>query len=251
MSQINRIWILAGQSHMSGSNNTVNEIPSRLQNKYLHNNRGWDGTTFKVYNSANDNISLPLAANNNGHIAYGMTDVASYLGNDVYVLHYAHGGKFLGEIPTQTDFNPVSTGELYDDMVSHITSIKAWMDARDKEYIFEGVIWWQGQADSTSSTWATYYADNLTLLYDGLVTETGNANLKFYQDYIQVPPGASYTHWAGLNTRKTSFTAADPTNRKVYTPNFTDWQSDNVHPSVSEYYRCFQDDLLPLIKADL
>jgi len=251
MSQINRIWILAGQSHMSGQGNTITDIPVKYKSKYLHNNRGWDGATFRVYNSDNDDISLPVSPNNSGHVAYGMTDVGDFLGSDVYVFHYAEGGRFLGEIPAQDDFNPVSVGELYDDMVSHITAIKAWMDARGKEYIFEGVMWWQGQADSTSSTWATYYADNLTLLYDGLVTETGNANLKFYQDYIEVPPGATYTHYAGLNTRKTSFTAVDATDRKVYSSNFTEWQPDNVHPTVAEYYRVWQNIQLPLIKADL
>lgn len=251
MATTNKIWIMAGQSHMSGIANTNSDLPAKYKSKYLHNARGWDGTTFKVYNSDLDNISIPVAANNRGHLAYYMTDVADFLNEDVYVLHFAIGGVALHEITSQQDYSPNSVGEYYDNVITHINAIKTWMDARDKAYSFEGVIWWQGQYDAGFESLSDFYQTNLQGVYDGWATATGNANLKFYQDNIVNAPSATYVAKATCNGKKLDFTNVDNANRKVYTPNFETWHTDNVHPNVLAMHTDFTNNLLPFIKADL
>jgi len=251
MSSINKIWLLMGQSHMSGVSGTIGNLPTNYKSKYLHNARAWDGSKFVVLNSDLDNSSIPTAPSTRGNLSYAMTDVGNYLNEDVYLMNFSIGGTYLAEVAGQDDFSFDSVGEYYDNIVTEINAIKSWMAARDKAYIFEGIIWWQGQADATSSTYATFYGANLTAFYDGLVTETGNANLKLYQDYIQNAPATNYVHYVGLNNTKTTFTAADSTNRKVYYPNFQTWNADNVHPSVTAMYLDWNNNILPFIKADL
>ena len=249
MSQVNKIWLFMGQSHMAAQSNTVSLIPDKYRNKYLHNTRGWNGTEFVVYNSDNDNMFLGTGLSQKASIAYGALDIANHLGDDIYILQYAQGGVPLYN--TANSFNVDVLGSHFDAIKGHIAGVKSWMDSRNKSYSFEGVVWWQGQADSSSQAAGEIYQANITNLYNSLVTETGNVNLKFYQDNIVSAPSATYAAKEYTNASKLAFTNLDTANRRLYTPDFQTWNADNVHPSGDAYFKDWDDNLLNIIKADL
>lgn len=244
MSKVNRIWLTLGQSLMSGQGNTNSLLPATYKSKYLHNARNWQVGGFQVLNSDLDNCSNPTAANNRGAMIYFMGDYADAIDADVYILNYSQGAVGLALDAGAVDFNPASVAEFYDGILADIVSVKAWMTARGKSYVFEGAIWWQGQEDSLYGSKSSAYLTNLNNFFGGIITASGNANFKIIQDYVEDCPNTVYSFKTTVNTAKDSFTALDSTNRYVYQPNYVTYY-DGTHPVITEYLRTWTDFVLP------
>ena len=236
MSQMNRIYILAGQSWADGQPNNLSGLPVEYNGVYLHTNRIWGGTNFEPIYSTDNNNQYPVARRTGGgSIEFKFKDIADYLGSDVYILKVAQGSTRLEFDVTRTDWNVASVGELYDNLVTEIAAVEAWMTARGKSFEWAGVIWLQGEGDSVSESAALAYQTNLQNFYDGLCVAT-STTLKFWQYNIIMPPSENREFLTTINSKKADFTALDTTNRKLYTPIITGWNADDIHPSLPTGY---------------
>lgn len=244
MAQTNEIWLFMGQSFMAGQGTAIGDVPDKYKSKYLHNLRVWQTDKFEVINSDLDNISYPTAANTRSCPVYWVTDYANIIGNDVYVLNYSQGAVGLALDGGATDFNTASVAEFYDGIIAEIALIKTWMDDRGKAYTFKGIVWWQGQEDALTGGKSGAYETNINNFFDGIVTATGNANLKIIQDLIEDASVATYAFKGNVNTAKTNFTNDDTANRSLYQPNWTE-DRDGTHPTFNEYLRVLYADVLP------
>lgn len=249
MSYPNRIYILAGQSWMKGQFNGVNDIPAPYKDVYQLNSRIWTGSNFVAINSSLNNNQY-IYQDNGASMEMFMTDIAKSLNNDIYILKLAKGGAGLALDIAEEDWNVGSTEELYDTLVTMISGAKTWMTDRGKSYVFKGIVWWQGEEDSIWETKADDYGTNLGGFYNNLCLEIGYT-VPIYQYNVQEPPSGNRDYRATVNDFKASFTAADTENRKLFDADVTSWNPDNIHPTLAEYKRMFDEEVKPLIIADL
>lgn len=252
MAQLNRLWILAGQSWMAGTSGSLSDLQVGYKDEYLLNTRIWNTDKFEPLYSPDNNNQYPLTTKNSGvGCEFYMKDIADSLGSDVYILKYAVGGTRLEQDAGREDWNVNSVGELYDDLVAEIALVETWMTDRGKTFKWEGVVWWQGEGDSNTLSGANAYGTNVTDLYNSLNTVTGET-LKFYQYNIEaIPLGTNRPYLATVNAGKASFTSGSPSNRKLYDTNVTVWQPDDIHPSITDVKRIWDEEQKPLIIADI
>lgn len=236
MSQINRIYILAGQSWGDGQTNNLTTLPVEYSGVRMHSNRIWGGTNFEPIYSTDNNNQFPVARRTNGgSVEFKIQDISEYLGSDVYILKYAQGSTRLEFDAARVDWNTASVGELYDGLVTEIGLVETWMAARGKSFEWAGVIWYQGEGDCVPESAALAYQTNLQSLYDGLCTAT-STTLKFWQYNIILPPSGNREFLTTVNAAKAAFTAIDTTNRKLFTPIIISWNADDIHPSLPVGY---------------
>lgn len=251
MSYPNRIYILAGQSWISGQVDGIDDLQAQYKNVWQLNSKIFNGTTFEACYSGTNNNQHPATAQANGcSIEMYFTDFATELGNDVYMLKYALGSTRLEQDAGRTDWNVNSTGEMYDGLVADIASVKTWMSDRGKSYVFKGILWWQGAGDSVVESASLDYLTNLNAWYSGVCTAIGY-NVPIYQYNVETPPSGNRDYKDNVNSAKSTFTSSDTSLRKLFDCNVTSWQADNIHPTLAEYLRIWQDIQLPLIRQDL
>jgi hypothetical protein len=253
VSQKNRIYILAGQSWGNGQTGNLSTLPAEYTARYMHTNRIWGGTDFEPIYSTDNNNQFPIAnRTNGGSIEFKMEDIADATGNDIYILKYSQGSTRLELDGARTDWNVSSVGELYDNLVSEIASVEAWMTARGKSFEWAGLIWWQGEGDTVPLSAANAYQTNLQNLYDGLCTAT-STTLKIWQYNIVLPPSGNREYLTTVNAAKAAFTALDTANRRLFTPIVTSWNADDIHPSMPTGYftECWDNFQRDLIITDL
>jgi len=252
MAQVNKIWLSMGQSWSAGQTDGILDLQAEYTGLQINTRILKDGVNFSCIDSTLNNNQFPLAYKNNGcSIEFYFKDIADLLGRDVYIVKCAKGGAGLAQDAGIVDWNVASVAELYDEAIAAIQNAKTWMDNRGKSYIFEGLIWWQGEQDSKTLVDANAYQTNLTNLFNDIVTETGNANLKIYQYDIIDPPSLGRPYKAEVNSGKLAFTNLDTNNRRLFTPTVIDWNIDDKHPSVDGYLKIWDDYQKPLIIADL
>tara|TARA_R110000765_G_scaffold319453_1_gene411556 strand:- start:146 stop:901 length:756 start_codon:yes stop_codon:yes gene_type:complete len=251
MATVNKIWIQIGQSWNNGQGGNLHLLQTAYD-KRMVNVRIMTDNGFKCINPPDNNNQYPTANQNDGvSIEFYFQDIAEHLGEDVYLVKYAQGSTRLQFDNTRTDWNVASVGELYDGTITAINDAITWMNTRGKQYSFEGVIWYQGEGDCIPLLAANEYQQNNIDLMAGLVTATGNANLKFYQYNIVLPPAGNRQYLSTVNTAKLNFTNLDTANRKLFTPVVTDWNADNIHPSVAGYLDLWNNYQKDLILNDL
>jgi len=250
MSQINKIWILAGQSWINGQANQIPNLQAPYVGVYQHNSRVWANTQFEPIYSTDNNNQFPATSQADGcSVECYFKDIADILGDDIYLLKYAIGSTSLA-ISVGKDWNTASVAEYYDEIKAEITAIEAWMVARDKDFEWAGILWWQGENDSTIEADGLAYQVNMQSLYDGLNTATGTT-LKIYQYNIELPPSGNRDYLAEVNTGKAAFTAVDTANRRLFDCDCNEWNADDIHPSVDEYLDIWNRVQKPLIITDL
>ncbi|MBV1928300.1 MAG: sialate O-acetylesterase [Gammaproteobacteria bacterium] len=251
MSQVNRIWIIAGQSWAAGQTGTMTDLQAAYKSQYLHNSRIWLTNRFEPLYSTDNNNQYPTSTKNTGcSVEFYFKDIADYLGDDVYILKYAEGSTRLELDGARTDWNTGSTSELYDDLVAEIALVETWMTDRGKTFQWEGIIWWQGEGDCVPESASLAYGTNMTDLYNGLNTATGTT-LKCYHYNIEEPPSENREFLTNVNTGKATFNAGDATNRTLYDTDIIEWNVDDIHPSVDGYKDLWDRVQKDLIIADL
>ena len=250
MSQVNRIWLLLGQSFIDGVSGDLPSVQAGY-NGLTINNRVLTNTGFECMNQATNNNQYPNR-NNGFSIEFYMKDIADFLGRDIYIVKNAIGGTPLGLDGSNIDWNTASIGELYDTTLTAISNAITWMNDRGKTARFEGVIWWQGEQDSKILSFANAYETNSINFFDGLKTATANPNLKFYQYNITANEAGGFRPYTNeVNAAKQNFTAIDATDRKIFTPVISSWNADGIHPSPTGFLDLWNDYQKDLIIADL
>lgn len=249
MSQVNKIWLLMGQSFITGISGDLPSLQAAYDGLTI-NNRIWQLGGFQCINQGTNNNQYPNQGNGFS-IEFYFKDIADLLDRDVYLIKVSEGGIPLA-LRSGTDWNTASVGELYDLTLDAIQDAKDWMDDRGKSYSFEGVVWWQGEEDSKTLSYANAYQTNEINLYDGLKTATGNNSLKFYQyNIIANEAGTFRAYTDEVNTAKQNFNAIDTANRKIFTPVITSWNADGIHPSPTGQLDLWNDYQKDLIINDL
>jgi len=249
MSQVNRIYILAGQSWIDGVTNTIDNLQSPYKNNYLHNTRIWNGSNqfYPLYSPSNNN-QLPNKVNG-FTTAFYFKDIADYLGDDIYLIKYAIGSTALYKNGSINDWNANSVGEYLDTLKTYMSNVEAWMDARGKSYVWGGILWMQGEEDSKYLSHAQVYQANLQGMYDALCAATG-VTLKIWQHRIEaIPGGGNRPYRWDIHLAKQAFTDLDTANRRYFNPNTTKWLG--IHPSPEGNLDMWNNYQKPLIKADL
>lgn len=252
MSQKNRIYILAGQSWGNGQTGQMVNLQEGYKDIYQHNSRIWGGTDFEPIYSPDNNNQYPIANRTDGcSIECYMKDIADLTTNDVYLVKYSQGSTRLEFDATRPDWNIASTGELYDGLVTAITDAKAWMTARGKEYEFAGLIWWQGEGDSFLESASLVYQTNMQDFYDAIVAIT-KPNLPIYQyNIVDTLIAGQRDYKANVNAAKQAFTDLAPAYRKYFDVGTISFQADDIHPTVDDYKRLWDEEQKPLLIADL
>ena len=155
-----RVYILAGQSNMSGTYNPlVSELPADLTGSL-------PDVLIKVNGEVTDSWGplrpgLGATVNNFGpELTFGHDALAAFGGDKVALIKFAFGGTTLNE-----DWRPPSsggtTGWLY---TSFINDVISGLTSLDSGYSVEvmGMCWMQGEYDALDPVKAASYETNLT-----------------------------------------------------------------------------------------
>ena len=154
-----RVYIMAGQSNMTGTTNPlVIELPESLKDS-LPNvliNVGGDVT----YNWQTLHPGLGSHPTNFGpEITFGHDATTYYKGDKIAIIKYSYGGTTLNE-----DWRPPSsggtTGWLYTSLINDVTNC---LDTLTKNYTVQvmGMCWMQGEYDARDNAKALNYQTNL------------------------------------------------------------------------------------------
>ncbi len=217
MSKISSIWLLCGQSYITGECN-MNLLDASRQGNLFHERVYAGGTTFQVINSTLNNNQYNVPSNQYGP-EFELADIATFLNKDIYILKYAIGGTYLASIaqgaPTiSQNWNVNTVGDLYNDIKTYVTNVKTFMTNRGKTARFEGVIWGQGGADANNVALAQLWQQNMEDFASGLGTHIGQTGLKWYimQEHpsLNTRPG-----WTTVVAAQQAFVAADTTKRRI------------------------------------
>ena len=155
-----RVYIMAGQSNMSGTNNPlVSELPKNLTDSLPQ-------VLIKVNGDATHNWGalrpgLGATSTNFGPELNFGHDAATYFNGDkVAIIKYSQGGTTLNE-----DWRPPSsggtTGWLYNSFINDLITSLALLDTNYTIQVM-GLCWMQGEYDALDNAKANNYQTNLT-----------------------------------------------------------------------------------------
>jgi len=155
-----RVYILVGQSNMSGTNNPlVNQLPASLQDTLPNVLIKVGGDN--VYNWQTLRPGLGSQPTNFGpEITFGHDAATYFNGDKIALIKYSYGGTTLNE-----DWRPPSvggtTGWLYKNL---IRDLNIYLDTLAKNYTVQimGMCWMQGEYDARDNGRAFNYQANLT-----------------------------------------------------------------------------------------
>jgi len=229
MAKVNKVWIVIGQSNGLGKVEMSEMTQLRVGLKY--NLRVFNGTGFECINNLVNNNQYGDPRNLFGY-EMELQDLPNDLDEDIYLLKFCLGSTILAYEPSfwNQSWNILS-GQLYNQIKTHITTVANWMNTRKKAFEIEGVIWHQGEGDSLELVRANAYQVNENNLINGINTHIGYTP-KWYivgmnPTYINSYAPALYANT--VEAAKVANVAADTSYRRYVSQAGVPLGSDLVH----------------------
>ncbi|MEC4986623.1 MAG: sialate O-acetylesterase [Oscillatoria sp. PMC 1068.18] len=201
-----KLFILAGQSNMVGSQSDLALLPPHLlepqeQVLWYDNNNQWNLLQPPTE-------PFPFSKVNNGvgfgpEISLGRK-IAANLNETVALVKYAQGGTSLAE-----DWQPGS--DLYNRMIERVNSAKSDCAAN---LDVAGFFWMQGEKDATQADFANSYQSNLNYFIDRVREDLNSPELPFILGKTFVAQGLnieynSYNYADTVRSAQSSFAELD------------------------------------------
>jgi hypothetical protein len=210
-----QVFLMAGQSNMSGNANAVNlpidlqsPLPAVRYNYHIGNpttvSTGWEDLSPWVRNSAYG-----------PEMGFGHR-LNSDVPDPVALLKHAHGGTSL-----ERDWNPAAPPEgsqLYPLFINHVTNALPLLGTAGVDYEVAGMFWQQGEADQNISR-APFYEDNLNNFIASVRSDLGLPDLRFYIGALH--EDAALQNLDTLRQAQMDVAAADPNAYFVETSHLT------------------------------
>ena len=238
-----RVFIMGGQSNMEGVGLAA-EAPSNLVSQ----------SEIQLYHSPSVRSGLPAnqwnplapagvsPANFGSELSFAYRMAEALGGENIALIKHARGGTKLtaGELPYETtSWHPgespsdtASFGAEFSTFVHTVTNALAAMEARGDTPVLSGMLWVQGEADSTSAEAGAAYLSNITQFVARVRQQFNVPELPFVCARIlpyQTRPGSASVRQALADIDQDS--GSDAALTHVYTV-YTEGlgvNSDNVH----------------------
>jgi hypothetical protein len=120
-------------------------------------------------------------------LSFGRRLKELYPSDDIYLVKYALSSTALGD-----RWSP-SGGDCYNSLMSRVNAAMANLTTAGKNPTIAGMIWMQGEDDSTNHSYATAYAANLKNLVSSVRANYNAPNMKFVAGRITT---MTVGHWA-------------------------------------------------------
>ncbi len=160
-----------------------------------------------------------------------MSDLATDLRSDIYMLKYSIGGTGFAIVAGQ-DWNVASVAKLYANSLTAITNSITNMTTRKKTYIFGGVIIMIDGTDASVQANADAYYQNCIDFINGITTYIGQSGLKFYITQIH-PVLNDRVGYATVRAAQGAIVALDPTTRRLVDIDAATIGADGLHPDAA------------------
>lgn len=197
------IYILAGQSNSDGRG-SLSDVPTFA---YGYCVKSW--TRAEAWVDAADPLGdetgavYPVLSDGKAGVCAGISfgsSLAVYRGQrDVGLVHSGKGSTFLGEWTRN-----LSTSTLYGAMLART---RAALSAAPAGAAIKGLIWYQGESETTNAALAGNWASTFLTMYDHLVADLGVPGLKAIVTEIGINP-AGYTYWGTVQAQQRSLDGA-------------------------------------------
>ena len=179
------LWLVAGQSNTDGRV-PISEPPSWLDgtntapyslmfNDILNAFKSWE---YGVNSGADDNQSLLWAYDSTAIYQYGQLN-----SRPQYVVKNTRGGTSIGLNPIvgvgcwNVDFESITNRKLLQELEDKFNLAKAALADKGKVPIVKGLLWHQGESDSTTAQNQNDYYNNFKDVIAYVRGFVGNANL--------------------------------------------------------------------------
>ena len=209
-----KVYLLGGQSNMVGYGNN-DALPPEL---------GRPQNDVQIYHDGNWGLLRPgLGAGSDlfgAEITFGRDMADAMPSEKVVLIKRAWGGTNLMQ-----EWRPPlaggNIGPLYTEFVSTVNSALA---ALGEDYEIAGMIWMQGESDSSPRSWAEAYEQNLTFFIQSLRVEFGVPDMPFVIG--QITDSSAWPYGATVMQAQLNVSETVPRTAMVYT---SDLPHDGVH----------------------
>jgi hypothetical protein len=146
----------------------------------------------------------------------------------LYVVKHARGDTGLAADPSQADWSPASSGELFEAASAEVAAAKASLASNSVPVRVAAVLWMQGEKDASDSAKAAAYETNLRAFIAQVRTGWGDARTIFQIGQID-RLGAGYPGWPEVREAQTRIADADDQVSLTDTDGFPRQPTDGLH----------------------
>lgn len=202
----------------------------------LSNYTAWGCTPGDAWNAVNPGHYNQVINSYGPEFTTGR-DLASALGETVYIAKYALGGSGLDASLNPT-WHPDAadpgapleyTLSLYRSMLSWATNALAAARQREPDTEIAGFFWMQGETDAYSTGTAGRYRTNFTQFLQRVRSDLGNSNLPVVFGRISNSTHPLMTYRSTVRAAQAAVDAADPNAAMVDTDDLPLNVADNIH----------------------
>ncbi len=244
-----RIYILGGQSNMVGVGLNA-ELPAGLQlpqpEVQVYAAGQLDPTKSNVWADLQPGVGFNEFCFG-PEITFGH-DMADAQSSDVILIKYSVGGTSLWSDWHAPDISDPNGGPQYEAFINTVNGALAGLSLGYEPYI-AGMIWMQGESDSSDLDRAQAYEQNLTDLIQSIRSDFGVPNMPFVIGQISNQYG--YTYGPAVQQAQYNISQTLPNTALVVTDDLT-LNADNIHFDAAGQImlgRRFADQLI--IKSDI
>ncbi len=226
-----RVYILAGQSNMSGCNDVRNLDPT-WQDTLYEPMLYWDmqspnpGFLPLTPGTSTASCSNPAPEFYFGpELSFGRELVGMYPSEQVLLIKYAVGGTNLyADWTTPTGEFPMG-GPLWNQLKLTIDTALNDLLAMGYEYQIDGFLWMQGESDGDKQFRANAYQTKLTNFIASMRSHTGRPDMPFVLGRVR---NAGQPHIQKVRDAQVAVASADP-NTCWFDTDDLPWLPDGIH----------------------
>lgn len=196
-------------------------LTGQIPNTYI-----WNGNGFAPLERGVNHTYPNYVGSWGPELAFGYHQ-ARRSGNPVYIIKYAKGQTGLVNTNASGEtWNPAESGNLYEQFCNAIASARNILSAQNKQPVFKGFLWVQGENDANSNVAAATYQSTFTTFFDGVKAACGVSSLPLAD--VLVREAAYGSKAAIINTAKRNIVAAQSSAVAIPSETFADI-GDGVH----------------------
>lgn len=225
------LLIIAGQSNALGFNVSPSELPASYAPSAAV--QIWNATTG-AFEEMQPGVNTGTVNNPTAwgpEVGEAISWTAAHPGETLYIVKdgsTVHGSTGLAADPTQLDWSPSSTGEMYSTATTDITSAKAALTAASLTPHVIGIDWMQGEQDAIDATKAAAYQTNFGAFLGQIETAWGDGDGTTPVSYGRIDVSDALTFQTDVRAAQDTVAVGNFTAREVNTDTF-EQQSDHLH----------------------
>lgn len=146
----------------------------------------------------------------------------------LYIVKHARGDTGLAADPSQADWSPNSSGEIFEEASAEVASAKASLASKGGPTRISAVLWMQGEKDAADSAKAAVYEANLRAFIVQVRTVWGDASTVFQIGRID-RLGEGYPGWPKVRQAQNAIAASDSRATLTDTDAFPRQPADRLH----------------------